>query len=357
MQVDYIINVGDSFYWGGIEAACGEPLQCAECDPVGQWGPIFEEMYDGGGLSDKQWFGVLGNHDYGGYSFTAAWDQIIGYTWGGPRSSGRWMIPAQYWSTSVYYQDAKGPWSVDYFFVDSNAYGAQEKHLNPGHNICSLRHNGVNATCGAQGPLSVDDCPGWFGRLWVEQIGWLQKGLESSTAEWQIVVTHYPPEFGKDEWHFLASRHGIDLLITGHRHNQEVHGPDDPENFLSPTAFLVSGGGGGITSESIPESAGEDDAYGFMDLTMSRESILVESVSHGGHLRKHTTVWPRAPRLSKSDSHGAWQAQVPEVPAELSQPAEEAISAAALPEPPGHRPTGVKWSSHEMASLLDELFI
>lgn len=294
-RLEYVINAGDSFYWGGIEAPCGAPLGCVGCDPVGQWGPIFEDMYSGDSLAGKQWFGVLGNHDYGGFSFTGGWDQIVGYTWGGPHSSGRWMVPAQYWSANVYYEDDRGPWSVDYFFVDSNVHGAQEKHMNQGHNICSLKHNGVNASCGAQGPVSVDDCPRWFERLWVEQVRWLQHALERSEAEWQVVVTHYPPEFGKDEWKYLAT-HGIDLLVTGHLHNQEVHGPSDPENFLSPTAYVVSGGGGGITSESIPEQAGEDDAYGFMDLTMTRQFILIEAISHGGHLRQTAKVWPRVAR-------------------------------------------------------------
>lgn len=285
-EPDYVLNMGDNFYWGGVLVKCGGPAFGVE-DASGQWEWVFERVYDFKGLEGKQWLGVLGNHDYGGFMFTHGWDQAIGYTWTkGHPSRGRWVTPAQYWSAKVHYPD----FSVDYYFVDSNPWDASEPHADPEHNLCSRKHNlQRGATCGAQGPVSVEECPAWFDRLWEAQVAWLDKGLTASKADWQIIVTHFPPEHGLMDWKRLTSEHGVDLLVSGHRHQQEVHHLEEG-NFLRPTAYIVSGGGGGITSEGLPDASGHDDQYGFMDLTLTRREIRIEAISHGGHLRSTTCL-------------------------------------------------------------------
>lgn len=71
--------------------------------------------------------------------------------------------------------------SVDYFFMDNNVFDTFEPDENPNHNICARQHTPeFGDTCGQQGPVSVDDCPGWFKRLWeAEQarLPWGQKPL------------------------------------------------------------------------------------------------------------------------------------------------------------------------------------
>lgn len=286
---DYVLNAGDNFYWGGITTHCGQPA--SEHVATGQWRGVFEDVYTAPGL-EGQWLGVLGNHDYGGYIFSAGWDQVIGYTWRGPASSGRWLTPAQYWSTTAHYPG----FSVDYFFVDTNVFLALNPDTDPDHNICSLKHNAEGPhmpdTCGSQGPKSTWDCPGWFGGLWAAQIEWLDGKLATSAAEWQIVVTHFPPTFGREEWSYLAERHGIDLMVTGHKHQQEVHYLEPPMNL---TAWIVSGGGGGITSEGVPDVDGNDDMYGFFDLSLTPAEIVVEAISHSGVVRSRTRVARRYP--------------------------------------------------------------
>merc|ERR1712194_270168 len=66
-------------------------------------------------------------------------------------------------------------------------------------------------------------------------------------------------------------------------------------NFLRPTAWIVSGGGGGITSEDIPSEDGDDDQYGFFDLTLSKKVIEIQGISHGGFLRTQTFLRQRHP--------------------------------------------------------------
>lgn len=279
---DYVLNVGDNFYWGGIDNHCGakpffyQPTQQFE---------LFEKMYVGDGLSGKPWLGVLGNHDYGGYKFTSAWDQAIGYSWG---PSGRWVTPAQYWKSRVVYPD----FDVDYLFIDTNVFDAGPVTTDLEHNICSVKHNTENASCGPQGPYSLSDCPAWFAYTWAAQELWLEGLLTKSVADWQIVVAHHPPTWGRNFWMNLSYRHGIDLIVTGHVHQQELH-YNEPDNFLWPTAWIVSGGGGGITSESTPSLKGDDDQYGFMELTLSKDLIHIRAISHGGQERHTASVQPR----------------------------------------------------------------
>lgn len=294
---DYVLNVGDNFYWGGVNIKCGAPAYKAS-DATQQWRYIFEDMYTGQGLDGKPWLGVLGNHDYGGYMFTSGWDQVISYTWGTnvPSSTGRWITPAQYYSIKVRYPS----FAVDYFFVDNNHNDAFAPDAQPHHNICSREHNPpFGASCGPQGPVSVEDCVSWFKNLWAAEVKWLQAGLAASQTDWQIVVAHFPPEgaWGQDMWQNFGYNYGVDMIIAGHRHKQSFRYLDG--NPLAPTAVLVTGGGGGITSENVPDPEGVDDQYGFVDLTLTKEEIMVEMISHKSQIRSTTCVRQRA-RMAQS---------------------------------------------------------
>lgn len=252
---------------------------------IAQWQYVYERVYDGPDLLGKPWLGVLGNHDFGGYKFTMGWDQAIAYTWSeSVGGTGRWLTPALYWRTTVRHED----FSIDYYFVDSNVNDAFMPLDLPGHNMCSLQNNPVNATCESSGgPSSPEDCTYWFAQLWADEIAWMDKNMADCEADWLIVVTHFPPEFRQETWKMLAEKHGIDLFVTGHRHQQEV-APRDPD--LGGAATVVCGGGGGITSESPPSPDGMDDQYGFMDVRISKGEIYVESISHSGIVRLQLTV-------------------------------------------------------------------
>merc|ERR1740138_466945 len=294
---DYILNVGDNFYWGGINVKCGAGVDTAS-DLTKQWEKVFENVYIGPGIDGKQWLGVLGNHDFGGFMFVGGWDQAIHYTWmQGAPSTGRWVTPSLYYGAKVVYPD----FSIDYLFIDTNQFDTWLPHAEERHNLCSRNHNPPNmeATCGAVGPISADECPDWFKSLWEANVAWMDNHLSASTAEWQIVVTHFPPEgeWGGEEWTRLSSEHGIDLILVGHRHRQEMH----TDSQLAPTTYVVSGGGGGITSENEPDGNGEDDEYGFVDLTVTAGEIMLEMISHGGQIRSTTCVTARQRGASSLD--------------------------------------------------------
>merc|ERR1712217_239517 len=165
------------------------------------------------------------------------------------------------------------------------------------------------------GPHNPDDCYRWFRQRWGEQYTWLVGSLKKSTADWQIAVTHYPASYavGGDSnhiyWPTFAAKYGIDIVIAGHVHLQEVNYKTGQSTAIGrftgvdmgDVAWVVAGGGGGITSEGIKEAAptedGNDDGYGFMDMEISLETIKITAISHGGKegayiVRNQTTIYP-----------------------------------------------------------------
>lgn len=305
----FIVSVGDHFYPGGIDDHCGEAGAGSGSPFVPasqQFRQVFEEMYTGPGIDGKEWWGVLGNHDYGGVCFVAGWDQQIYYTWG---AGNRWVMPAQYWSRNVQFKD----FTVDFYFLDTNWEDVSGPSALPATNICGREGNtdisghcgahqlkkNKNDQCAATGPSSTDTCFSWFEKLNNVQLRWLEARLQRSGAEWQVVVTHFPPRFGKNRvtWQRLSRMYGIDLFITGHTHFQQIYymGTTAEAGYnLGETAWVVTGGGGGITSERTPMEDGDDDAYGFMDMKISKDEIVIQSISHAGLLRNTTHVQPRA---------------------------------------------------------------
>ena len=131
--------------------------------------------------------------------------------------------------------------------LSSSIEHSQRSMSRPGKN------NKPSATCAAaDGPTSVDSCPGWFASLWAEQKDWVSQLLPKSQATWQIAVTHFPCGHEQGFYKSLANM-GLDLLVTGHRHDQELWLPDDyAKNHMGITC-IVTGGGGGITSEATPD--------------------------------------------------------------------------------------------------------
>jgi len=49
----FILNVGDNFYWGGIEKTCGTPMGELSYTAHHQFNQIFEGIYNGKGLDGK----------------------------------------------------------------------------------------------------------------------------------------------------------------------------------------------------------------------------------------------------------------------------------------------------------------
>merc|ERR1712151_489790 len=105
----------------------------------------------------------------------------------------------------------------------------------------------------------------------------LAEGLKASTAEWHIIVTHFPAQILVADPFFedLDKKYGIDLIVTGHTHYQ-IHGTDHG------MPWIITGGGGGVTTDTVPSNNGHDQAYGFVDFAINRTSLKFDMPSWGG---------------------------------------------------------------------------
>merc|ERR1712232_1111639 len=111
-------------------------------------------------------------------------------------------------------------------------------NLNPEHNICSHKHSKGHLDCNIEGLTSPETCTSWFANMMDRQSKWLEDRLAKSTADWQIIVTHYPADYepsGSAVFLPLVGKYGVDLIISGHVHRQEIHYRD---SVFGDTAFI-----------------------------------------------------------------------------------------------------------------------
>lgn len=260
---DFVLNAGDNFYPGGVTSYCSR--SGSGYDPTGQFGEVFNDIYTGPGLDGKPWFSVLGNHDYGGFGFHHGWDVQIWHTW----NSETWRMPGQFWSQNVQYDD----FSIDLFMLDSNLIDAKPVGEDPHHNMCQPEAFGDWDCYG----FHVTSCCEMFHNIWERSLEMLEEGLKHSTATWKIVSTHFPAPsiIGMGKFKELNEKYGIDLVFTGHTHYQ-AHGVN------GGIPWIISGGGGGVSSDAKPAISGHDMAYGFIDFTISKSSLKFDFHSWGG---------------------------------------------------------------------------
>jgi len=268
LEVDFVLNSGDNFYPGGIDSGCSSEHQ-HKTDPTGQISEIFTGVYFNTALSKVPWLSVLGNHDYGGMGWSNGWDAQVFHTWESKHHV--WRMPAPFWSQRIEYNG----FSVEVFNLDSNnndAYGPGE---DPHHNICQAYRPSDSGSCHG---MDLGNCRDTLNKLWRDGLEMLERGLsKENRATWTIVNTHFPVTwfYMDDKLQELHEKYGIDLMFTGHTHQQET-------GYKHNYTYIISGGGGGVTSDACPSYHGNDDAYGFVDFRINATTLSWDMHSHGG---------------------------------------------------------------------------
>jgi len=298
----YVLNVGDAFYWGGIEVSCNAPPSAAWGTAKGAFASVWQGIY--ADLAGVPWISSLGNHDYGGRRMDEGWPQQIGYSF----VNHNWILPARYYSRKVQHNG----YVAEYFVIDSNVFDALDPNDNPAHNMCSQQFNPPGAQCtGNDGPSNIWSCKGWFWGSYKWQKKWMEKKVRESASRWKIVVTHFPCGYDGSWYKGMYEKYGLDLLVTGHRHQQELWWRGTTSRYIQDfmanndmggLPCIVSGGGGGITSENFANADyGRDlQLYGFFDLTMAKDWMNIELVGTDSIVKGNLSINPheiRSPAL------------------------------------------------------------
>lgn len=235
-EVDFVISTGDNFYPSGLTG-----LDDSAFDQS------FTDVYTAPSLQ-KQWYTVLGNHDYRGDAL-AQLSPIL------KQKDNRWFCLKSYiLNTDV----------AEFFFIDTTPF--QDKYFtDPGDHVYDWR-----------GVLPRDN---YLSNL-LKDLKW---ALEESNAKWKIVVGHHTIKSAGihgntqelvDKLLPILEANDVDFYVNGHDHCLEHIISAD-----SSLQFLTSGGGskawrGSYTNWPNPkEMKFYYDGQGFMTMHFTRTEV------------------------------------------------------------------------------------
>jgi len=188
VNAKFVVAIGDNFYSTGIQGDAHNQ----------RFKATFENVFTAPSLQ-KRWFVVAGNHDHEG-NVTAQTE----YT----NLSDRWYFPSEWYHVTVGIPKTNA--TVEFIFIDTVVYDE------------------------------------WWNPYSYEESSWIEKRLQSSTADWIFVVGHFPiwsvAEHGptnslvKDLLPLLQ-QYGAAIYFSGHDHDLQ-HLNDG-----SSVDFVVTGAG------------------------------------------------------------------------------------------------------------------
>ena len=238
-DAQFIISTGDNFYDNGVRSTS---------DPL--WEDSFEEIYKGANLR-REWYVVLGNHDYRGNP-----QAEVDYT----KVSRRWNMPARYFTFAKHINDTA---TVRFIFLDTSPF--VKKYHKEKESYADL--------------VKQDTA---------RQVKWLDSVLASSTEKWKIVVGHHPV-YSSSKKHgdteelksWLKPRlekYNVQVYFAGHDHDLQHQKPAG-----SSVDYIVSGGG----SENRPAGKYEHTKFaegisGFVLASLKADSLKLYFIDYKG---------------------------------------------------------------------------
>lgn len=211
VDANFIISTGDNFYESGVASV-----------EDSQWKTSYEDVYSGKGLQ-KDWYVVLGNHDYSGNP-----NAQIAYS----KKSNRWKMPARYF-TLVKNIDPNT--AVRFVFIDTNPF-VQQYLQNPSTYSDILQQNTQ------------------------KQLIWIDSVLANSTEKYKIVVGHHPiysAGYGHGNQDELITqlkpileKNHVSMYFCGHSHSSQYLKRID-----SAIEYVVAGAGSSTVELVLQESS------------------------------------------------------------------------------------------------------
>lgn len=246
VEPQFIISTGDNFYPDGVDNSA---------DP--QWQTSFEQIYTAESLQ-RDWYAVLGNHDYRGNT-----QAQIEYT----QLSDRWKMPARYFHKDVITSDST---SIRFVFLDTNP-------LNDDYHRNELFREKM---------LQQDTAA---------QMHWMDSIL-TPPFDWKIVIGHHPlytggsrrfkHNFVRRHVEPLLDKHQVDLYVAGHEHDMQHIKPDG-----HPTHHFISGAGSLTRPTGVmPFTFFSQSTSGFLSVGIRKESIFCQFLNSRGEVVYETSI-------------------------------------------------------------------
>ncbi|KAK8567399.1 hypothetical protein V6N13_105368 [Hibiscus sabdariffa] len=241
LDIDFIISTGDNFYDNGLTGVD---------DPA--FHESFTDIYTAPSLQ-KQWYTVLGNHDYRG-NVEAQLSPIL------RKMDSRWLCLRSFILNA-------GPEMAEFFFVDTTPF-VSSYFIDPEGHVYDW--NGILPR------------KNYLNNLLME----VESALRESTAKWKIVVGHHTIKSAGQHGntHELAihllpllQAYQVDLYINGHDHClQHI------SSSKSGIQFMTSGGGsrawrGDVGAWDNPQEMKlYHDGQGFMSVEMTQTEVDIK---------------------------------------------------------------------------------
>jgi hypothetical protein len=207
LDAQYIVNVGDNFYYYGV---------WNDTDP--QFQTDFENVFTEKSMMVK-WYSALGNHDYG-------FNPAAQLTYKSPNND-RWYMPARYYTKRLL---VGGSQYVTYVFLDTNpcisAYrGDDESQWDP----CGSTYSHP-ANCPFHKNILAESC--------ADQMTWLQNVVKQIPADdWVIGVGHHVAnEIDVENLMGILIDRNMDLYLNGHAHTLTYYRLNNNGSFVTTGA-------------------------------------------------------------------------------------------------------------------------
>ena len=245
---EFFVSVGDNFQVNGVRSTQ---------DPL--WRLSYEDIYDAP-VFEKDWYCVLGNHDYHGNT-----QAEIDYT----KISRRWNMPSHYYSIHKF---AAGSNSVDLFFLDTPPL--QRKYYDePG------------------------EYPDILAQDTLAQLRWLDSSLVASKATWKLVFGHHPvysggkhaPDLVDQPGRFAArfEKGGVTAYFAGHDHHLEhIRQTGSKVNYFIAGAHEIR------PVTATPATLFAQSVPGFLSVKVRKDSLIVSSIDVKGNVVDRAALAP-----------------------------------------------------------------
>ncbi|CAJ0592714.1 unnamed protein product [Cylicocyclus nassatus] len=293
-----VLNVGDNIYFTGV-------------NEVTSWrfNTTFEDVYNGPGL-DVTWYMIAGNHDHFGTV-----EAQVQYT----RYSRKWLFPALYYKLSFTF--GKNNTAVDVVFIDTVELCGNTADFERGHFIDLLTH--------PQHEPMYPKNPNLAKLQW----DWINRTLNSSTADYLFVAGHYPVfsvathgptqclldhlkprlEAYNVSAYFAGHDHSIQHFNTTMKNGHEIH------YVLSGAASRADYSGKHLTDERIPLNSyriryphthvwwplsqlGIDTIGGFVQMNITSEAANLTFVTGNDREIYKFTIKPRKKKSTQGSA-------------------------------------------------------